>query len=394
MKRLWVAVATTMVAAGAAAQMPGSMMTANYFPVVDGTRYDYMFASGAHATATAVMHSGQRWAGATGLTSVHMTFTCRDAQPCALDATDFYRMDPDGLHYFGGEGESAGDAHDQMMLAMPEWLLKNPVTPGTMMGPGMGYAGGESWQMGVAGTDTMMGSQSYTSRYSALALETVSTPAGAFTNALHVQEHRGSGYTRDVWYAAGVGMVRWMDSSGEEALLAKMTPPAGPVPAVGRAVEYYHAGLDHYFMTAAPAEIDALDGGRFPGWRRTGMSFNVVAATDPTPDAMAVCRFYGNPAMGLDTHFYTASADECAAVQRNWPMQWTLESTDVFRIFMPDPATGACPAGTQPVYRSWNGRADTNHRFTLDPSVQMGMMGRGAIAEGYGDPPVGMCSPQ
>jgi len=103
--------------------------------------------------------------------------------------------------------------------------------------------------------------------------------------------------------------------------------------------------------------------------------FNVVDPADATATmAMPVCRYYGNPSFGLDTHFYSASADECAAVQRNWPQQWMLESSNVFRIYMPDAMTGACPAATQSVYRTWNGRADTNHRYTMDATVHMTMM--------------------
>jgi len=124
------------------------------------------------------------------------------------------------------------------------------------------------------------------------------------------------------------------------------------------------------------------------------MSFNVVDAADTASGATSVCRYYGNPAYGLDTHFYSASAEECAAVHQNWPNAWKLESTNVFRIYVPDVVTGACPPGTLPVYRTWNHRADTNHRFTMDPGVQVMMMGRGSVAEGYGNPPVGMCSPQ
>ena len=392
MKRKLAAGFLAALSSAASAAMSATMMTATYFPLVDGTRYDYVFTRGQHASATAVMHAGQTWAGASQLTGMHMTFVCAPATQCNQDATDYFRMDPDGVHYFGGDGETPGDAHYMMTLASPEWLLKNPVSPGTMMGPGMGYQNNETWQTGVAGMNSMMGPQQYTSSYQADALETVVTPAGTFTNALHVHEQRGSGYVRDVWYAAGVGMVRWSDAD-EEALLVKMTLPAGPVPAVARAVEYYYAGLDHYFMTADSAEIAALDAGRFPGWQRTGMSFNVVDAGDTSPGTSPVCRFYGNPAYGLDTHFYTGNPVECDAMQKNWPAQWKLESPNVFRVFMPDPATGACPAGTQPVYRSWNHRSDTNHRFTTDDRVQMGMMARGDVAEGYGNPPVEMCSP-
>ena len=179
------------------------------------------------------------------------------------------------MRYFGGDGRAPGDVNYMMSLMSPEWLIKNPVSPGTMMGPGMGYRNAEMWQTMISGMNTMMGGQNYMSSYQAQALETVTTPAGTFVNALHVREQRGNGYVRDVWYASDVGMVRWMDSQ-EEALLTNVTLPVGPVPSMARAVEYYHAGFDHYFMTSDAAEIAALDRGKFQGWQRTGMSFNVV----------------------------------------------------------------------------------------------------------------------
>jgi len=384
-----------LVSGTALAQMMGTpMSTSQYFPLIDGARYNYVFASGPRATATAVMHAGQSWAGATQLTSVHMTAVCKPAIPCTNDTTDFFRNDGDGMHYFGGDGRTPEGVHYMWTLMSPEWLIKNPVSPGTMMGPGMGYQNAEMWQAAVNGMNTMMGSQSYMSSYHAQALETVTTPAGTFVNALHVREQRGTAYVRDVWYAPGVGMVRWMDGL-EEALLTRATLPTGPVPPVSRAVEYHHAALDHYFTTADATEIAALDAGQFQGWLRTGMAFNVVVpAADTGGMASPVCRYYGSPAYGLDTHFYSASAGECAAVHAKWPEQWLLESANVFQVYMPDAANGACPAGTLPVYRTWNHRTDSNHRYTMDPAVQNMMMGRGGMAEGYGDPPVAMCSPQ
>jgi hypothetical protein len=313
--------------------------------------------------------------------------------PCAQDATDFYRMDPDGMHYFGGDGDTAAADHFMMTYTSPEWMLKNPVLPGTMMAPGM-YQGGETWQMAVSGMNSMTGPQDYMSSYQAEALETVTTPMGTFYNALHVREQRGSGYVRDVWYASGAGMVRWMDAN-EEAQLVRVTMPMGPVPAVARAVEYYNADLGHYFMTADATEISALDAGNFSGWQRTAMSFNVVTSDANTSGAASpVCRYYGLPQFGLNTHFYSGLPDECAAIQQRWPAEWVLESNNVFQIYMPDVGTGACPAGTLPVYRSWNNRADTNHRYTIDARVQTTMMSEGYLPEGYGNPPVAMCSPQ
>ena len=393
MNRLFLAAVVAAFAADGAGAMHSPMMSTPYFPLIDGARYEYVFTSGPRASAVAVMHTGQTWAGATQLTSFHMTATCRSGMPCVQDTTDFFRMDSDGMRYFGGDGRTADHVNYMTTLMDPEWLIKNPVSPGMMMGPGMGYQDVDGWQATVSGMHSVMGQQRHTSTYQALALETVTTPAGTFANTLHVREQRGPGTVRDVWYAPGVGMVRWIEGA-EEALLASLVRPALPVAPVARAVEYYHAAFDHYFMTAEPAEIEALDVGRLQGWQRTGLSFNVVAGSAVTAGGTAdVCRYYGRPEAGLDTHFYSASADECAAVGRNWPDRWTLESSNVFRVYLPDMTTGRCPAGTLPIYRAWNQRPDVNHRFTMDPNVQVTMMGRGHAAEGYGNPPVAMCSP-
>lgn len=393
MKRALLAGVIAIFAGDGFAAMQGPMMSTQYFPLIDGARYEYVFASGPRLSATAVMHAGQTWAGATQLTSMHVTAICKPATPCVEDTTDFFRMDADGMHYFGGDGRTADQVNYMTTLMSPEWLLKNPVSPGTTMGPGMGYQGADAWQANVSGTSTMMSAQNHMSGYQALALETVSTPAGTFYNAMHIREQRGPDYVRDVWYASGVGMVRWMDSV-EEGLLAAIALPDQPPPPVTRVVEYYHAGFDHYFITADPTEIDALDTGRLQGWQRTGMSFNVVAAAAGVPaGASAVCRYYGLPSAGLNTHFYSASPEECADVGRKWPDQWMLESPNVFQVYMPG-MTGSCPAGALPIFRTWNQRIDSNHRFTMDPNVQSVMMGRGHAAEGYGDPPVAMCSPQ
>jgi hypothetical protein len=61
---------------------------------------------------------------------------------------------------------------------------------------------------------------------------------------------------------------------------------------------------------------------------------------------------------------------------------------------IPDAATGACPTGTIGVYRLWNARNDTNHRYTVDPLLRAAMIARGYVPEGYGPLGVGMCAPQ
>ena len=52
------------------------------------------------------------------------------------------------------------------------------------------------------------------------------------------------------------------------------TPPVYPRPnlELATAYEYVHAS-GSYFLTTRADEIDALDSGRLPGWRRTGESF-------------------------------------------------------------------------------------------------------------------------
>jgi hypothetical protein len=160
------------------------------------------------------------------------------------------------------------------------------------------------------------------------------------------------------------------------------------------AIEYYNANLDHYFYTAYPDEINALDSGALTGWQRTGLSFKVFNA--PSPGSVPVCRFYGLPGAGLDSHFITANADECnLLMQPPYNSAWLLESADAFEVFLPNFATGQCPPGSVPVYRAWDHRPDSDHRYTPDPAVELAMIAIGYVAEGYGTSatPTSMCSP-
>jgi hypothetical protein len=159
---------------------------------------------------------------------------------------------------------------------------------------------------------------------------------------------------------------------------------ATPTPAI----EFYHAGLDHYFITADPAEIADLDLGRHVGWGRTGLTIPVFPKA--TAGASPVCRFYIPPAFG-DSHFYSASPSECNEVKAKFP-QLMFEAPDVFYIDLPNATTGACPAGEIPVYRFWNGRADSNHRYTTSTDIVSLMEARGYVSEGYGPNGVAMCA--
>ncbi|MFO1312398.1 MAG: sialidase family protein [Burkholderiales bacterium] len=172
-------------------------------------------------------------------------------------------------------------------------------------------------------------------------------------------------------------------------------PPLAP----GTAVEYYHAAFDHYFITSLPAEIAALDAGTLTGWSRTGRGFAVFAAPPAGgPAASPVCRFYIPPQHG-DSHFFSASPAECAAVRDRIGVDpnysgYVEETPAAFFVPLPNAATGACPAGTSPLYRLWNQRADSNHRYTADAGIKAFMQSKNYVAEGYGPDAVAMCTTQ
>ena len=152
-------------------------------------------------------------------------------------------------------------------------------------------------------------------------------------------------------------------------------------------IEYHHAGLDHWFVTGLQSEIDALDAGTFPGWVRSGHRFRAYRST--VAGSSPVCRFFLPPPQS--SHFYSASPAECADVARQYP-SFVLESPAVFSVGLPNTATGGCPPPSRPVYRLYNNRPDTNHRYTTDPAIRAEMLARGWIAEGYGPQGVAMCA--
>ncbi len=180
-------------------------------------------------------------------------------------------------------------------------------------------------------------------------------------------------------------------------LLAQyLTPGVASVAKTTPTVEYYNATLDDYFITASPGEIQALDSGAFPGWVRTGLRF--LAYTDPAvapAGAQPVCRYYVAPAYG-DSHFYSASPDECVEVGLRFAAQWVFESSTVFYILLPDRVTGACPAGSRGVYRFMNNANGLHHRYTAEVDVRDSIIADGGwTQEGYGTPPNApvMCTP-
>jgi hypothetical protein len=152
------------------------------------------------------------------------------------------------------------------------------------------------------------------------------------------------------------------------------------------AVEFYNDTLGHYFVTAYPGEATGIDAGAAgPGWQRTGHAFRVSHQSfgfiyDPIP-SVPVCRFYGRPAGGPNSHFYTANAGECAFVKIAGG--WYYEGI-AFWVIPPNPDF-SCPLGMLSVLRAYNNgfpRNDSNHRYTTSNSTLAEMQRNGWKAEG------------
>ncbi len=178
------------------------------------------------------------------------------------------------------------------------------------------------------------------------------------------------------------------------AAIGSTLPGGGsPPPNTYQVVEYYRSDLDHYFITADPAEIAYVDTALSGIFKRTGLYFYAYLNPAVAPkDAQPVCRYYASSAVQINSHYYSGSFLECVAVAVNWPGIWQLESPHAFYIQVPD-ALGHCPAKTLPVYRFFDNRRDANHRYTVDLSVRRAMLNRAWAAEGAGPNSIAFCSP-
>lgn len=153
-----------------------------------------------------------------------------------------------------------------------------------------------------------------------------------------------------------------------------------------RVTELFNTLLKHYFMTAVAAEVSAIAGGSAgPGWVATGDEFMVWS--EPPPGSLPACRFYS---VGPNSHFYTINPAECALLRSRNPGnvlandKWTFEENSFFAF--PPSASGTCPERSFPLYRAWNNRVDSNHRFTTSfPRYQQ------TLAEGFVGEGVAMC---
>ncbi len=173
--------------------------------------------------------------------------------------------------------------------------------------------------------------------------------------------------------------------------------PTGLLVPTDPVIEFYNAALDHYFISMSQPDIDALDSGRISGWKRTGEFFDAWLAkfdpfdlvNSPPPNIGPVCRLYLPPADG-DSHFFSASVNECSDSRSMHP-DYVLETSVAFYASLPNMQTGECLYDQTPVYRLWNARIDSNHRYTASTATRDLMLRRGYVAEGYGPNAVAMC---
>jgi hypothetical protein len=179
------------------------------------------------------------------------------------------------------------------------------------------------------------------------------------------------------------------------AIVSLATPVAHAQEAA--VVEWYHGGLNHYFVTSSLTEETAiLNGDVGPGWSRTGRAF--VASGSAGSAKAPVCRFFGTAAIGSNgqrigpnSHFYTADAGECQYVITGWPQlgrdglmhpAWQLETPNAFYVHSLSGVGFA--AGLIPVTRFYNNGlgGNPNHRYTVDNDVVAQMRGQDWKQEG------------
>ena len=169
-------------------------------------------------------------------------------------------------------------------------------------------------------------------------------------------------------------------------------PPAGAVQQRS-AVEFFHGGYGHYFVTADLEEIAMLDATPASGWSRTGLAFDVWQGVDAT--LARVCRFWSDQSFApRSSHFYTPYPTECETVKHN--PAWKFER-DVFSVKLPEGAAGAgiCANGSRPLYRAYNNglTGAPNHRYTVDASVLDTLIAQGWTMEGEAATRVFACVP-
>jgi hypothetical protein len=172
-------------------------------------------------------------------------------------------------------------------------------------------------------------------------------------------------------------------------LAATLAPTDSLAQPQGSAVEYFHGGFGHYFITSYANEIALLDAGAFGGvWTRTGQTIPVWTAAGA--GTQETCRFFTEAYAPRSSHFYTPYPGECAGLQQG--TTWRFEGV-AFHLKVD--ALGNCPAGSGPLYRLYNNQRSgaPNHRYTTSRVIFDQMVAQGWTAEGAGVQTVFACVP-
>jgi len=165
---------------------------------------------------------------------------------------------------------------------------------------------------------------------------------------------------------------------GEDVLKTDYIAPSPEQAGERIVVEFRNDSLNHYFITAEPAESALLDAGVVvPGWQRTGFNFKAWARDDAR--GVPACRFFGTPGVGPNSHFYTISDYECWLTKGN--PYWIYEG---IAFNAEAPAGEVCAANRVPVVRLYNNGmgGQASHRFVTSHSEVREMVQRGWMVEG------------
>lgn len=147
--------------------------------------------------------------------------------------------------------------------------------------------------------------------------------------------------------------------------------------------EYYHAGLDYYFLTGDNNNKAILDG--LADWRRSGSEIRLYAV--PTVDTVPLERhFFARVAKAgtRGSHFFTASSSDQALMTSVNPTNAAVDAKPYLEGIeghaVPKLANGNCPTGSSPIYRAFKGPPryvdDGNHRFSATLSQHQDMVNR------------------
>jgi hypothetical protein len=159
--------------------------------------------------------------------------------------------------------------------------------------------------------------------------------------------------------------------------------------------EYYHAGLDYYFLTGRDSDKALLD--TAPGWTRTGSDVKIFAR--PNARTIALERhFFANVARNASrgSHFFTVIAPEQALLTSLNPTNAALDAKPLLEgvegYAIPTVTPGVCPANTIAIYRAFKGTPryvdDGNHRFSTSLTQHQDMVNR----LGWTDEGVAFCA--